>query len=233
MVDEIRDLFCHRTPQWTWYQKTAANFYLRRSKYERNNKQLLMFVNWKTFGALKDSLHLETALHECLPNSCIHVFVLSMEWALTLKPLQKLKEAIRKRKQEKTVKRRWKNKRKKLKRFFCLWEKICLNVKQMKAKRVYNAVGSFQRLVESKTFSISLANVKFQPTINKYKFIYLILNQCPRLTAMVKHDDHAITWFDHRDWYSSWYDHAKNIPRSSWKLEWRRCQTGSCRRWMS
>ena len=29
----------------------------------------------------------------------------------------------------------------------------------------------------------------------------------PGLTVMVKHDDHAMTWYDHGDSYSPWYDH--------------------------
>ena len=29
------------------------------------------------------------------------------------------------------------------------------------------------------------------------------------LTAKVKHDDHAMTWYDHVDSYSPWYDHGK------------------------
>ena len=29
------------------------------------------------------------------------------------------------------------------------------------------------------------------------------------LTAKVKHDDHAMTWYDHGDSYSPWYDHGK------------------------
>ena len=28
------------------------------------------------------------------------------------------------------------------------------------------------------------------------------------LTAMVKYDDHAMTWYDHGDSYSPWYDHG-------------------------
>ena len=31
----------------------------------------------------------------------------------------------------------------------------------------------------------------------------------PGLTAMVKHDDHDMTWYDHGDIYSPWYDHGK------------------------
>ena len=27
---------------------------------------------------------------------------------------------------------------------------------------------------------------------------------------MVKHDDHAMTWYDHGDSYSPWYHHAMN-----------------------
>ena len=30
----------------------------------------------------------------------------------------------------------------------------------------------------------------------------------PGLTAMVKHDDHYMTWYDHGDSYSPWYDHG-------------------------
>ena len=35
------------------------------------------------------------------------------------------------------------------------------------------------------------------------------------LTAMVKHDDHAMTWYDHGDLSSPWYDHGKIMARSS------------------
>ena len=38
----------------------------------------------------------------------------------------------------------------------------------------------------------------------------------PGLTAMVKHHDHAMTWYDHGDSYSPWYDHGKIM--SSWSL---------------
>ena len=32
---------------------------------------------------------------------------------------------------------------------------------------------------------------------------------------MVKHDDHALTWYDHGDSYSPWYEHAKIIAWSA------------------
>ena len=32
---------------------------------------------------------------------------------------------------------------------------------------------------------------------------------CSGLRAMVKHDDHAMTWYDQGDSYSPWYDHGK------------------------
>ena len=35
------------------------------------------------------------------------------------------------------------------------------------------------------------------------------------LTAIAKHDDHAMTWFDHGDSYSPWYDHGKIMAWSS------------------
>ena len=37
----------------------------------------------------------------------------------------------------------------------------------------------------------------------------------PGLTSIVKHDDHAMTWYDHGDSYSPWYDHGKIM---SWSL---------------
>ena len=42
----------------------------------------------------------------------------------------------------------------------------------------------------------------------------------PGLTAMVKHDDHAKTWYDYGDSYSPWYDHGKIITWSSWNIGW-------------
>ena len=52
----------------------------------------------------------------------------------------------------------------------------------------------------------------------------------PELTAMVKHDDHGMTWYDHGDsyspWYdhgnsySPWYDHGKIMSWSSWNIAW-------------
>ena len=38
----------------------------------------------------------------------------------------------------------------------------------------------------------------------------------PKLTAIVKHNDHAMTWYDHGDSYSPWYDHGKIMVWSSW-----------------
>ena len=40
------------------------------------------------------------------------------------------------------------------------------------------------------------------------------LFELPGLTAMVKHDDHAMTWYDHGDSYSPWYDHGMIMTRS-------------------
>ena len=37
----------------------------------------------------------------------------------------------------------------------------------------------------------------------------------PGLAAMVKHDNHAMTWYDHSDSYSLWYDHGKIMSWSS------------------
>ena len=36
----------------------------------------------------------------------------------------------------------------------------------------------------------------------------------PGLTAMVKHDDHAMIWHDHGDSFSPWYGHGKIMPLS-------------------
>ena len=40
----------------------------------------------------------------------------------------------------------------------------------------------------------------------------------PRLTAMVKHDHHAMTWYDHGDSYSPGYDHGNSMSWSSWNI---------------
>ena len=40
------------------------------------------------------------------------------------------------------------------------------------------------------------------------------------LTSMVKLDDHAMTRYDHGDWYSPWYDHGKIMSWSSWNIAW-------------
>ena len=45
-------------------------------------------------------------------------------------------------------------------------------------------------------------------------------NSLPGLTAIVKHNDHAMTWYDHGDSYSPWYDHGKIMAWSSWNLAW-------------
>ena len=37
---------------------------------------------------------------------------------------------------------------------------------------------------------------------------------------MVKHDDHAMTWYDNGDSYSPWYDHGKIMSWSSWNKTW-------------
>ena len=48
----------------------------------------------------------------------------------------------------------------------------------------------------------------------------------PGLTAMAKHDDHAMTWYDHGDSYSPWYDHGDSY--SPWydhgkMMAWQLC----------
>ena len=35
------------------------------------------------------------------------------------------------------------------------------------------------------------------------------MTSSPGLTAVVKHDDHALTRYDHGDSYSPWHDHGK------------------------
>ena len=42
----------------------------------------------------------------------------------------------------------------------------------------------------------------------------------PGLTAIVKHDDHAMTWYDHGDSYSPWYDHGNIMSWSSRIIAW-------------
>ena len=42
----------------------------------------------------------------------------------------------------------------------------------------------------------------------------------PELTAMAKHDDHGMTWYDHDDSYSPRYDHSKIMAWSSWDVAW-------------
>ena len=42
----------------------------------------------------------------------------------------------------------------------------------------------------------------------------------PGLTAMAKHADHVMTWYDHGDSFSPWYDHCKNMAWSSWDVAW-------------
>ena len=38
------------------------------------------------------------------------------------------------------------------------------------------------------------------------------------LTAMTKHDAHAMTWYDHGDSYSPWYDHGMIMSWWPWSL---------------
>ena len=40
----------------------------------------------------------------------------------------------------------------------------------------------------------------------------------PGLTAMVKHDGHAMTWYNHGYSYSSWYYNGKIMAWSSWDV---------------
>ena len=47
----------------------------------------------------------------------------------------------------------------------------------------------------------------------------------PGLTAMVKHDDYAMTWNDHGDSSSPWYDYGKIMSWLSWNIAW----SGYCR----
>ena len=37
---------------------------------------------------------------------------------------------------------------------------------------------------------------------------------------MVKHDDHAMTWYDHGESYSPCYDHGNIMSWSSWNMAW-------------
>ena len=49
----------------------------------------------------------------------------------------------------------------------------------------------------------------------KFKSLELEIDGFPGLRAIVKHDDHAMTWYDHGDSYSPWYDNGKSIAWSS------------------
>ena len=53
---------------------------------------------------------------------------------------------------------------------------------------------------------------KFFRSQTSDKVIFWI--ESPGLTAIVKHGDHAMTWYDHGDSYSPWYDHGKIMPCS-------------------
>ena len=47
----------------------------------------------------------------------------------------------------------------------------------------------------------SIIKVGIHPISNSFQVF-------PGLTAIVKYDDHAVTWYDHRDSYSPWYEHG-------------------------
>ena len=40
------------------------------------------------------------------------------------------------------------------------------------------------------------------------------------LTAIVKHDDHAVTWYNHGDSYSPWYNHGMVIMEYKMIMAW-------------
>ena len=40
----------------------------------------------------------------------------------------------------------------------------------------------------------------------------------PGLTAMAKHDDQSMIWYNHSDSYSPWYDHSNIMAWSSWDV---------------
>ena len=50
--------------------------------------------------------------------------------------------------------------------------------------------------------------------------IFKWLLRKPELTAMVKHDDHAMAWYVHGYSYLPWYDHGKIKSWSSWNIAW-------------
>ena len=45
------------------------------------------------------------------------------------------------------------------------------------------------------------------------------------LTTIVKHEDHASTWYDYGDSYLSWYDHGLIIMDSAWSCQGDMMQT--------
>ena len=71
-------------------------------------------------------------------------------------------------------------------------------------------------LIKSKKSKIFARNArKFKILTSELRYQAL-----PGLTAMVKHDDHTMTWYDHGDSYLPWYDHGKIMAWSSWNIAW-------------
>ena len=72
------------------------------------------------------------------------------------------------------------------------------------------AFSIFTKILGTKTFVIQ----PIYPLFAQHS----IHSAIPGLTAMAKHDDHGMTWYDHGDSYSPWYDHGKIIAWSSWDV---------------
>ena len=69
-------------------------------------------------------------------------------------------------------------------------------------------------------FKFELSPVSASVYKRFYKEALHLKMNFPGLTAMVKHNDHAMAWYDHGDLYSPWYDHGLVIMEYSMIMLW-------------